>query len=83
MASNRYGVPQKQWRKWTDGGRALFNELYSSMRDQRIYLMLDAGPISFKDWKVTRWTAAFIAACAVTRRDKAAARRAAQPQRNR
>lgn len=65
--TNRYRVPKRQWRKWDEQARNVFNTLYGTMiADQDIY---NAHPATVKlaraQWKTVAWNAAFIAACAV------------------
>lgn len=62
MASNRFKVPKKQWRKWTAEAQELFNEIHTHMRDQRIYKHPDAPVLSTTHWYTTRWNAAWMAA---------------------
>jgi len=83
MASNRYKVPSKAWSKWTDSGRAVFNELYAVMRDQRMFTHPDAVLQTAAVWRTIRWNAAWIAADTVTALENAVAKHAAIPQPNR
>jgi hypothetical protein len=59
---NRYRVPKRQWRNWSEPARQMFNTIYNTMRDQKLFLHSDVLPMSVKCWKVTRWNAAWTAA---------------------
>jgi hypothetical protein len=59
---NRYRVPKRQWRNWSEGARHVFNGIFKVMRDQGLFLHSDVLPMSAKQWKVTRWNAAWMAA---------------------
>lgn len=63
---NRYKVPLKKWRKWTDTARRVFNETYSTMvNNQWTFLHPQQEKISRRMWRTTAWNAAWIAADAV------------------
>lgn len=64
---NRHKVPKKQWAKWTNLGKKVFNEVYENMRDQGLYSHTDAVLVPKAHWNVTRYNAAFVAACAASR----------------
>ena len=53
---NRYCVPQKQWRKWDDRSRAMFNEV-----NGRALIGLEVGKTNVAPDTVA-WNAAWIAA---------------------
>lgn len=57
---NKFKVQERVWRKWTPEAQKLFNELYSSMKDQSIYVSPKMA--MWVDWDVTRWNAAWMAA---------------------
>lgn len=60
---NRYKVPQKQWRKWSDLQRHVFNETYGIMaKSPDLFLHRKQEPLSREHWRVTAWNAAWIAA---------------------
>ena len=66
MAANRYKVPQKQWRKWSDKAREVFNETYRTMvRNQWAFLHPKAEAAPRAHWRTVAWNAAWIAADAV------------------
>lgn len=73
MEANKYKVPAKQWRKWHEEGRHVFNELYSSMRSQGI--INSRGKLTREHWGVVRWNTAWTAADIVTAREKEMTRR--------
>lgn len=64
---NSYRVQKRQWRKWNDNARNVFNTLFGTMvRDQLTYnAMPNAEVIGTRAWRVIAWNAAFIAACSV------------------
>lgn len=68
---NRFKVPAKIWRKWTEVGRKAFNELYLSMADQRVYTHPKAPQLPPKQWKTTAWNAAWMAASLVSEGSRA------------
>ena len=60
---NMHRVPLKQWRKWDERERYVFNELYVTLRDSHSTL----APRGFDDvkqgsWGVLAWNAAWVAA---------------------
>lgn len=63
---NRYKVPKRQWRKWDERARNVFNTLYATMiADQRIYNAAPNAPaLPRAAWRTVAWNAAFVAACA-------------------
>lgn len=64
--ANRYKVPLKQWRKWGETARRVFNETYSSMvGNQGLFLHPDQEKVSNRLWRTTAWNAAWTAASAV------------------
>jgi hypothetical protein len=66
MAANRYKVQAKVWAKWSKAARAVFNEVYRSMRSsQWAYLHPQDEPKKRSFWRTTAWNAAWVAACAV------------------
>ena len=64
--ANIYHVPARQWRKWTEIARRVFNEVYSSMNGaQWVFLHPKQEKVSRSQWKTTAWNAAWTAAEAV------------------
>jgi hypothetical protein len=62
---NKYEVPMKKWRKWSERARFVFNEVYGSMKDnawafQHPSVAADAPKAAH--WKTTAWNASWIAA---------------------
>ena len=64
---NKHKVPVKQWNKWSNHARRVFNEMYYSLRPsmQLQFLHPDALPASKEHWGTTRWNVAWTAAEAV------------------
>jgi len=67
MTKNRHLVSRRQWKKWSEQARAVFNETYELMLDQAL---INAHPkaahrLSDEHWVTVAWNAAFIAAGAV------------------
>ena len=60
---NAHSVPAKQWVKWSDFQRSMFNGLYDFLLgNQRI---INASPsfeqLPFEQWRVIAWNAAWSA----------------------
>lgn len=62
MPSNRYHVPIKRWRKWSDHARQVFNDMYKVMSDQHVFSHPKAKPMNREQWTTVRWNAAWMAA---------------------
>jgi hypothetical protein len=64
---NKHKVPLKQWRKWPNLAKKVFNNMMESMRPslQWAFLHPSAAPQSKEHWQTVRWNAAWTAACAV------------------
>ena len=61
--SNRYSVQAKQWAKWRENQRHVFNEVYGIMAaSPDLFLHRKQEPLSRSHWLVTCWNAAWIAA---------------------
>ena len=59
-------VPKKQWLRWSDKAKRVFNETYAFMMDNPdIITHPKQKPILFFHWKTICWNAAWIAADAV------------------
>lgn len=72
---NEFKVPKKSWGSWTFVARHVFNKLYAAMvMNPEFYVHSDVisrGSIhSEKEWKVTAWNAAFMAASIVSRGER-------------
>lgn len=63
---NTHRVPVKQWYRWSDVAKRVFNSVYEQMtKKTEMFLHPDSCmPIS-KHWKTTCWNAAWTAADAV------------------
>ncbi len=61
---NRFKVPLKQWNKWTNHAKNVFNKLYHEMRpsNQWAFSHPKMLPMPKEYWDVLRWNAAFTAA---------------------
>lgn len=64
--SNKHKVPVRQWRKWSNHARRVFNAMYYAMRPTRQFVFIHpkATPVTREQWQTTRWNAAWEAACA-------------------
>jgi hypothetical protein len=70
--SNKHKVPRKQWDKWSNDARRMFNAMFHAMRPsmQFVYVHPDATPATRAHWNTTRWNAAWFAADIINRRSK-------------
>lgn len=60
---NVYSVQKKQWAKWREYQRHVFNEVYGSMAaNPDLFLHRKQAPMSRAHWLVTCWNAAWVAA---------------------
>ncbi len=62
MAANRYKVPQRQWRKWADIARGVFNRHFSEVNGGQHILAPGAEKLSKRGWRVLAWNSAWLAA---------------------
>jgi hypothetical protein len=67
MERNRYRVPEKQWNKWSEAARRVFNEVYYTLTRNRQVRLLHpkTKPLPAEEWQTPAWNAAWIAADAV------------------
>lgn len=66
MATNRYNVPQKQWRKWSSDARSVFNRVFEFIRNNQWAMLHPKQPkVTKEHWDTTAWNAAWISADAV------------------
>ena len=68
MIQNDHHVPKKQWNKWNETSRFVFNELYEHMTIRPdLFQARTTTPMKVPtpEWKITAFNAAFIAADAV------------------
>lgn len=59
---NIYKVPNRQWRKWNQQSRFIFNHIYSQMEYQQSICHPLAKDIPEYQWTTVRWNAAWIGA---------------------
>lgn len=59
---NRYGVPVKLWRQWSPFQQRVFNCMFRSMKDQRLFIHPETHPLHPVEWDTIRWNAAYLAA---------------------
>ena len=65
-AKNENRVPLKQWRRWSEKAREVFNRVYEfGTNNQWAMLHPKQTPPKPDHWKTTCWNAAWIAADAV------------------
>lgn len=63
---NTQHVPIKQWRKWSDTARRVFNSLYVQIRDNHeILFPKSAHKLTKTAVKIIAWNSAWVAADAV------------------
>ncbi len=65
--TNKHKVPKKQWDKWSNHARKVFNQMFHKMRptNQFAFMHPDAPPLLKEHWRTVRWNVAWEAACAV------------------
>jgi hypothetical protein len=61
---NKYGVPKKQWEKWSNHARKVFNDMFVSLRprNQFVYLPPDSPLLPKTSWEVLQWNVSWMAA---------------------
>ncbi len=62
---NKYWVPKKQWNKWTESARVVFNQVYYNMTSQKIFIHPQTKLMDSNEWRTIRWNVAWVAADAV------------------
>jgi hypothetical protein len=63
---NSYRVPKKQWAKWSEQARSVFNTVYSAMvANQDLFMHPKAKKLAIEHWNTPSWNAAWTAADAV------------------
>ncbi len=63
---NVYKVPVKQWRKWSELARRVFNlHFYELKENQAILTHPKTQQISKREWRTQAWNAAWLAADSV------------------
>lgn len=62
--ANKFKVPAKEWAKWSNAAKAVFNKLYDAMRPSMQWVFSHPGmlPLPKEHWKTIRWNAAWEAA---------------------
>ena len=70
MIDNKHNVSKRQWAKWTDHARDLFNTLYDMMADQGLFTHPDMKRIVSQHWDTIRWNAAWMAVSAASISEK-------------
>ena len=60
---NIHNVPTKQWKKWNETSRKLFNSLYTTFAEnQKIITHPETQEIPEIEWNTVAWNAAWLAA---------------------
>lgn len=63
MAKNIFKVPKKQWSRWSELARGVFNRSYQFFVGNQDKMLHPKAKASTKEqWKTTAWNAAWIAA---------------------
>ena len=61
--ANVFHVPVKQWTKWNEPAKRVFNDVYSSMKqNQSVFKHPKQEKSSREHWKTICWNAAWTAA---------------------
>lgn len=65
--ANKHKVPKKQWDRWSNPARKMFNHMFLRLRptNQFVFSHPDAPPVLKDHWQTLRWNVAWEAACAV------------------
>jgi hypothetical protein len=59
----QFSVPKKQWNRWNDDEKYIFNSLYGYMKnDQYTFSHPKAAVQNSEYWETTAWNAAWMAA---------------------
>lgn len=70
---NAWKVPLKQWRKWSQRGRMVFNYTFAVMRPSQTVMTHPKAPkLPKPQWQTVAWNAAWIAADGATAIDQGA-----------
>jgi hypothetical protein len=62
---NSYEVPKRQWNKWSDEQRLLFEDMMDWLSDKSFIDPLNHTSIDVDQWETIRWNCAFLAAASV------------------
>lgn len=60
--SNRYKVPERQWRRWPEIARVVFNAQFQQMREQRSLQHPKMATMPKEHWRTIAWNSAWLAA---------------------
>lgn len=64
--TNKNKVPLKQWRRWSDKARQVFNQLFETMQaNQALFVHPEAVEVPGEQWETVAWNASWMAADAV------------------
>jgi hypothetical protein len=64
-ATNSNRVSSRQWKKWSEDQRRLFNRIFIGLQHQELFRATKQTPMEEAHWQVIRWNAAFQGACAL------------------
>lgn len=59
---NIFGVPNRQWRKWNQQSRFIFNQVYNQMEYQDSVKHPNQIRMASHHWDTIRWNASWLAA---------------------
>lgn len=63
MVKNKFRVPQRQWKRWTEAGQTTFNHLFEIMKNnQKLFLHPMQEALTSRKWSTVCWNASWIAA---------------------
>lgn len=62
MIANENQVPKKQWAKWSQPCRAMFNQLFGKMVKNPFLFNHPKACINEAEWRTVAWNAAWMAA---------------------
>lgn len=70
MTENIYKVPKKQWSKWNDSGKEMFNSLLEKIMNLHGNFLHPKTPeMPHEEWQTVAWNAAWLAASITTEQD--------------
>ena len=71
MVNNDFNVPIRQWDKWTEDAKFVFNEVYDQMNeDMELFKHPKANTETYMHWDTTAWNAAWYAADTLSKHQK-------------
>lgn len=59
---NRHKVQVKQWRKWNNHAKKMFNATYAELKNQQTVLSPETLLMTRQQWDVLRWNVAWTVA---------------------